>query len=165
MGWIKRPASAPASQTVSRRDEETGIESEIQTGIEEISEVDRNRNRDMPTNIEVRKDLLNLDHRNGLRSDCRLFFSGMFFLLWYRGVSRSPRFHMSLRRLRFFLSKVEIRLLEADHPRSDNQEKWSGSPRPNNTCQCHRPVALPDAARLDIFKSLAYNQLRSRYQL
>ena len=52
MTWIKRPGSAPP-QFVSGRDEETGDRSEIQTRIEEISEVDRDEG--VPAKINVRK--------------------------------------------------------------------------------------------------------------
>ena len=49
VNWVKRPGSAPPSQVVSRRDEEAGD----QTGIGEISEVDRDGG--VPTNVSVRK--------------------------------------------------------------------------------------------------------------
>jgi hypothetical protein len=58
--WIKRSGSAPASQIASRRDEETGTRSEIQTRIEEISEVERDG--EISVHVEVRKDSLNVDH-------------------------------------------------------------------------------------------------------
>ena len=36
MNWVKRSGSAPASHTATRRDEEAGDRSEIQTRIEEV---------------------------------------------------------------------------------------------------------------------------------
>jgi len=57
VNWVKRPGSAPPSQVVSRRDEEAGD----QTGIEEISEVDRNG--EMPANVneDVRITMVSYD--------------------------------------------------------------------------------------------------------
>lgn len=52
VNWIKRPGSAPPSQIASRQDEEAGNGFEIQTGTEEISEVDRKTG--VPTNVNVR---------------------------------------------------------------------------------------------------------------
>ena len=53
MSRIKRSESAPPSQIISRQDEETGDRFETQTGIEGISEVDRNGGT--PTDVSVRK--------------------------------------------------------------------------------------------------------------
>lgn len=63
MTWVKRPGSEPASQIASRRDEEIGTQTEIQTGTEEIYEVDRNGGPS--TDTKVQQDLHNLDHACG----------------------------------------------------------------------------------------------------
>lgn len=42
MTWIRRSESAPPSKIVVKRDEETGDRSEVQTRVEESSEIDNN---------------------------------------------------------------------------------------------------------------------------
>ena len=60
MALVKLPGPAHASQIAYKCDEEMGTRSKIQTGTEEISEVERGGGA--LAHVEVREDLLNLFH-------------------------------------------------------------------------------------------------------
>ena len=57
--WIRRPDSAAASQIVIRHDEETGDQSQIQSRIDVISEVDVDE--EVASVVRVRKVYFSLD--------------------------------------------------------------------------------------------------------
>jgi hypothetical protein len=60
MALVRLPGPARASQIAYKCDEEMGTRSKIQTGTEEISEVERGGG--VLARVEVREDLLNLFH-------------------------------------------------------------------------------------------------------
>jgi hypothetical protein len=87
----------------------------------------------------------NLDHAEPSDSD----FYHLLTSSWrIRGIPKSPRLPMFMRKFQFSRMLVKVCVPGAGRARSGSQQKLSDSPRPgplqNNVRWCHRRVAPPD---------------------